>query len=35
MLSGEMDGYPETAFYNVGTLDDALAKAKKMESGEA
>ena len=35
ILSGEMDGYPETAFYNVGTLDDALAKAKKMESGEA
>ena len=34
ILSGEMDGYPEMAFYNVGTLDDALAKAKKMESGE-
>ena len=35
ILSGEMDSYPEMAFYNVGTLDDALAKAKKMESGEA
>ena len=35
ILSGEMDGYPEMAFYNVGTLDDALVKAKKMESGEA
>ena len=34
ILSGEMDAYPEMAFYNVGTLDDALAKAKKMESGE-
>ena len=34
ILSGEMDGYPEMAFYNVGTLDNALAKAKKMESGE-
>ena len=34
ILSGEMDGYPEMAVYNVGTLDDALAKAKKMESGE-
>ena len=34
ILSGEMDGYPEMAFYNVGKLDDALAKAKKMESGE-
>ena len=35
ILSGEMDGYPEMACYNVGTLDDALAKVKKMESGEA
>ncbi len=34
ILTGEMDRYPEMAFYNVGTLDDALAKAKKMESGE-
>ena len=34
ILSGEMDGYPEMAFYNVGTLDDALAKAKKMEAGK-
>ena len=33
ILSGEMDGYPEMAFYNVGTLDDALAKAKQMEGG--
>ena len=29
-----MYAYPENACYNVGTLDDALAKAKKMESGE-
>lgn len=29
-----MDGYPEMAFYNVGTIDDALAKAKKMKGGE-
>ena len=34
ILSGEMDDYPEMAFYNVGTLDDALAKAKKMKGGE-
>ena len=34
ILSGEMDGYPEMAFYNVGTIDDALAKAKKMKGGE-
>ena len=33
ILSGEMDSYPEMAFYNVGTLDDALAKAKQMEGG--
>ena len=30
-----MDGYHETTFYNVGTQAAALAKAKKMESGEA
>ena len=33
ILSGEMDGYPEMAFYNVGTLDDALAKAEQMKGG--
>ena len=33
ILAGEMDDYPEMAFYNVGTLDEALEKAKKMESG--
>ena len=33
ILSGEMDGYPEMAFYNVGTLDDALAKAERMKGG--
>ena len=30
ILSGEMDEVPEAAFYNVGTLDDALAKAKTL-----
>ena len=30
-----MDQYPEAAFYNVGTLDDVVAKAKKLEEGEA
>mgnify|MGYP002579245915 CR=1 FL=1 len=34
IISGEMDKYPEAAFYNVGTIDDAVAKAKKIESGE-
>ncbi len=28
IVDGEVDDVPETAFYNVGTLDDALAKAK-------
>ncbi len=30
ILSGEMDEVPENAFYNVGTIDDALAKAKTL-----
>ncbi|MDE6247873.1 MAG: F0F1 ATP synthase subunit beta [Muribaculaceae bacterium] len=30
ILSGEMDEYPEQAFLNVGTIDDAIAKGKKM-----
>ncbi len=34
ILSGSMDGYPEAAFYNVGTIDEALEKAKKIEAGE-
>ncbi|MDR0951329.1 MAG: F0F1 ATP synthase subunit beta [Oscillospiraceae bacterium] len=28
IISGEMDAYPEVAFYNVGGLDDVIAKAK-------
>ncbi|MCH5327940.1 MAG: F0F1 ATP synthase subunit beta [Coprobacter sp.] len=30
ILSGEMDGYPEQAFMNVGTIDEAIAKGEKM-----
>ena len=30
IINGDMDKYPEAAFYNVGTLEDALAKAKTM-----
>ncbi len=30
ILSGEMDKYPEQAFLNVGTIDDAIAKGKKL-----
>ena len=30
ILSGEMDQYPEQAFLNVGTIDDAIEKGKKL-----
>lgn len=30
IMSGEMDEYPESAFFNVGTIDDAVDKAKKL-----
>lgn len=30
IVSGEMDDYPEQAFFNVGTLDDVIAKAKTL-----
>lgn len=33
IVSGEMDEYPEAAFYNVGTIDDVIKKAKSMEEG--
>ena len=29
ILSGEMDAYPESAFYNVGTIEDVVEKAKR------
>ena len=31
ILDGEMDTYPEAAFFNVGTIDDVIAKAKTLE----
>ena len=31
IISGEMDEYPENAFFNVGTIDDVIKKAKEME----
>ena len=34
IIDGEMDQYPESAFFNVGTIDDVIAKAK-AESEEA
>ncbi len=30
ILSGEMDQYPEQAFLNVGTIDEAIEKGKRM-----
>ena len=30
IISGEMDEYPENAFFNVGTIDDVIKKASKM-----
>ena len=34
IIDGEMDEYPESAFFNVGTIDDVIAKAKS-EKAEA
>lgn len=31
IIDGEADEYPEAAFYNVGTFDEALEKAKKLK----
>ena len=30
IISGEMDKYPEAAFYNVGTIDNVVEKAAKL-----
>jgi F-type H+-transporting ATPase subunit beta len=30
ILNGEMDEYPEQAFLNVGTIDDAIEKGKRL-----
>lgn len=34
ILDGEMDDYPENAFFNVGTIDDVKTKAEKMKQAE-
>ena len=34
LIDGELDQYPEAAFYNVGTWRDVVEKARKMEAGE-
>jgi len=33
ILSGELDDLPEQAFYLVGSIDQAIAKAEKMKKG--
>ena len=32
IIDGEMDDYPESAFFNVGTIEDVIAKAKLLET---
>ncbi len=32
VVAGEFDELPEQAFYMVGTIDEAVEKAKKLES---
>ncbi len=34
IIKGEMDGLPEAAFFNVGTLAEVYAKAEAIERGE-
>ena len=30
IIDGEMDKYPEAAFYNVGTIEDVIKKAEEL-----
>ena len=32
IIGGEMDHYPEAAFFNVGTIDEVVEKAKQIEA---
>ena len=34
IVNGEMDEYPENAFFNVGTIDDVIEKSKKEADSE-
>ncbi|MEE0409337.1 MAG: F0F1 ATP synthase subunit beta, partial [Clostridia bacterium] len=34
IVDGEMDNYPEVAFYNVGTIDNVVKKAEQIKAGE-
>jgi F-type H+-transporting ATPase subunit beta len=33
ILDGKHDDLPEQAFYMVGTIDDAIAKAERLRAG--
>lgn len=35
IIEGEMDSYPEAAFFNVGTIDEVVEKAGTMEHSES
>ena len=35
IIDGQMDQYPEAAFFNVGTIDDVVKKAGKLEQSAA
>jgi len=32
IVDGDMDQYPEAAFFNVGTIDEVIEKAKALEA---
>lgn len=32
IVDGEMDEYPENAFFNVGTIDEVIEKAKAEQA---
>ena len=34
IINGEMDAYPEAAFFNVGTIDEVVGKAKEMQENQ-
>ena len=34
IVDGEMDQYPENAFFNVGTIDEVVEKAKASETAD-
>ena len=35
ILNGDMDAYPEAAFYNVGTINEAVRKAERLQKEDA